>query len=403
MTPTVRWTVLLAALLVGCTGEGPAGSASGDGARQEVPSEADVERIAVAYHGLLLDADLKEIPLDVPLIFAMQKSLLARLLAEADPRVQEEVRLLRLDAEKRGFGTEDMVLANNGILGTLLEQSAEKLRARYDWRYRLVRAQSWRLITLTLHPDVLEWLRQHGLDGVGIPGKSDGAAYVAACRSESVPTPPDFPGKPWGTGVDLRPEHNFIGTGEVKVHAYQDDDGVCYALPRTEGMLLGIICQSRRTGKACFYDNTRPETGERIDWTRDTMAAWQIRNGNDLGADACTDCHRGGNAFIIHPGSALHFSGVNTSADVRYTPIGAPSFVNPGPLVLPPVADEPTQSCQWCHEIPRPSGPWCGILRRAVETTMPPGGPPAGWDPPATHAYYLHLAFLSDQCSSPGS
>ncbi|HYR09550.1 MAG TPA: hypothetical protein VEQ60_17380, partial [Longimicrobium sp.] len=393
-----RWTVLLAALLAGCDRDGPAGSGGNGGERrQDEAPYGDVERIAHAYHGLLLDADLKEIPMDLPLIASMQKSLFARLLAEADPGLAEEVRLLREDAEQSGFGAEETALANNAILGTLLDRSDEKLRARYDWRYRVVREQTWRL-AVDIHPGLLEWIRKRGLEEFGIPGLGNGARYIADCERESVPTPPAFPGEEWGDSLDLRPEFNFIGRGEVKVFAIQNEDGVCYALPRTEGLLLGIICQSARTGKACFYDNSRPGSEERIDWRRETMTAWDLQSGYDLD-EACTDCHRGTNAFIIHPGSALQIPGISTSADVRYTPIGRREFVNPGPLALPALKDEKQGSCDGCHEIPRTTPEYCLILQRAVQTTMPPGGPPAGWIPPDTHPYYAHVEFLARHCS----
>lgn len=400
MPPTRRTVILAALLLAACTDAGPAGSReTGAGARQEAPSYTDVERIATAYHGLLLDADLKEIKLDVPLIASMQLSLFDRLLPKADPKVQEEIRLLRLQADERGFHKDDRVLADNAILGSLLEQSAQDLRARYDWRYRMVRSQSWQIIDISLHPDVLEWIRERGLAPMGIPGKGDGGAYVAACRAESVPTPPEFPSTHWGDSTVLEPEFNFLdGAGDVLVYTYADADGVCYALPRRGRGLLGIICQSQRTGKACFYDNLRSGTGQRIDWTRETMTAWEASNGNDLD-EACTDCHRGTNAFVIHPGSALDRPGVSTYASVRYTPIGGPAFQNPGPLALPAVDDPVTQSCEGCHEIPQLTGSYCtAILAPAARTTMPLGQPPAGWIPPDSHDYYLHLAFLWTQC-----
>lgn len=399
MTHICRWTVLLAALLAGCDREGPAHSGErGSGPRQEEASYAEVERIAHAYHGLVLDAELKEIPMSLPLIASMQKSLFARLLADAGPELAEEVQLLRADAEQSGFGAEEMALAQNAILGTLLERSDEKLRARYDWRYRLMREQTWRLIAIRLHPGILEWIRKRGLDAFGIPGTGNGARYIADCERAQVPTPPAFPGEEWGDSLDLRPEFNFIGRGVVKVFAVQNEDGVCYALPRTEGMLLGIICQSARTGRACFYDNSRPGSEERIDWTRETMTAWDLQSGYDLD-EACTDCHRGTNAFLIHPGSALEVPGINTNADVRYTPIGGPGFENPGPLALPALESEEQRSCEGCHEIPRTTPSYCLILQRAARTTMPPREPPAGWLPPDTHAYYAHVEFLARHCS----
>lgn len=399
MSSSRRTVILAALLLAACSDGGPADTAAPRASGQEAAS-ADVDRIAVAYHGLLLDADLKEIKFDVPLIAAMQTSLMERLLAEAEPKVQSEIKLLRLEAEENGFGTEDMVLANNGILGSLLEQSAEKLRARYDWRYRMVRAQSWQIIDISIRPEVLEWLRNNGLDTGGIPAEGNPAAYVAQCRAESVPTPPEFPSEHWIDGGPLERRFDFLyGDSTVHVHTYTSGDGVCYALPRPDRGLLGIICQSQRTGKACFYDNMRATGGNRIDWTRDTMSAWEVRNGNDLG-EVCTDCHRGGNAFIIHPGSALQQPGVNTEPRVRYTPIGSSSFVNPGPLALPALNDPESQgSCEECHEIPQLTPEYCRILTRAAATTMPPYGPPAGWLPADTQPYYLHLAFLSVRCA----
>ena len=398
MTPTVRWTVLLAALLVGCTGDSPAANPIAGARNEEAAPGAEVERIAHAYHGLLLDADLKQIEVDVPLIASMQKSLFAVLLPAADAGVVKEIQALMAEADLRGWATEERVLADNAILGTLMDRSDGKLQERYDWRYRMVRAQAWEIIGLEEHPNVMDWILDRGLALFGIPGGGPGAEYVAACKERLVPTPPDFPNAEWTRQGELEGNFSFLGGDGVIVYTYWNREGACYALHRLGGNTLGIICQSASTGVGCFYDNVRPHTGRRVDPRRETVVIDAIQNGSTLGED-CTACHRGSNAFIIHPGSVLDVPEFNTNPAVRYTPMGGPSFVNPGPLSLPVLTDSSQGSCETCHEIPETTPLYCSILERAAQNTMPQGDAPVGWIPSNTHPYYAHVDFLRRHCT----
>lgn len=98
--------------------------------------------------------------------------------------------------------------------------------------------------------------------------------------------------------------------------------------------VLGIICQSRRTGKACFWDNIdisaeRDAGGNfpRITGEGVILRIAEIKNGSNL-AENCTLCHRGSNAFLIHPNTVLG-TPLNRLPDVRYSPIGQPQWTNP--------------------------------------------------------------------------
>jgi hypothetical protein len=165
-----------------------------------------------------------------------------------------------------------------------------------------------------------------------------------------------------------------------------------------------MICQSKTTGKACFWDNIAAN-GTRVIGTNISLDVRTIQNGSNLG-ETCTACHRGYNVFNIHPGSALDLGRkatvgrpYDTNPDVRYTPMGQPHWSNPGPLVLP--APAPKQSsCLACHELPQTSSLYCGsVLRMAAMNTMPPFGTTrAGW--PGTSVlvnpdYLDHITRLS--------
>lgn len=286
----------------------------------------------------------------------------------------------------------DKIAARNIVLGALVAESDQTLRTRYEWRYRLLRGAETatndrKRILSTVTRDALK--RAGIQDEMLSPRPSSG--YVESCRAEGVPIPPDWPDPAW---IDQGPlSLVFIGQGlDAQVFAYKDPSvpGVCYALPRRQNPgnsieFLGIICQSDRTGKVCFWDNRTVEdikiTGPDITLDIDT-----IGNGLTLG-ETCTDCHRGDNAFNIHPGTALELSRAgapggpyDTSPQVRYSPIGQAHWQNPPNLALtPPPAGQ--FACTACHGIPQTGPTYCGtILQSAAVTTMPPFGTTrAGW------------------------
>ena len=92
---------------------------------------------------------------------------------------------------------------------------------------------------------------------------------------------------------------------------------------------MGVFCQSSTTGKACFWDSKDRVTGAAIQGPLDTpMVIANLRNGDTL-VENCTDCHRGENVFLVHPGTPLAF-GASAVSPSWYTP-----NLKPGDLVEP--------------------------------------------------------------------
>lgn len=298
-----------------------------------------------------------------------------------------------LTAEKLDRNT--TILVKNGIIGKLLEQAPETLRAKYDWRYRLIRSGSWHMIdssvVLKLRPEILELFRRRGIFDYIFPkrGESD---YIADCRAHSVPIPPDWGNAQWIFRRYLEPQYDFLSGGGTKVYTYNDANGVCFALPRSSSGLMGIICQSESTGKTCFFDNIDSTTGRRVDWRTSPVVIANLQNGSNL-AENCTQCHRGKNAFLIHPGSALDVP-LDIDPSIRYSPIGQSAWENPGPLFSPP-----GMACYTCHEIPVPSRSYCDVvLATAARTTMPPGGTPIDWPASSGSPYSANVTLLRAYC-----
>lgn len=391
-----------------------------EGLRDKIPP---ADWIEIAYHGLVLDANLDVIEMDVNTISRMQESLFSILY---EPAREKAVSKYGADPRNlfnfQGLQGEERLVVRTAVLNALLAESDPALQARYTWRHRLIRrgadAQvNWR--EFVIRPAILQQLRGYRFpndwymppstersDEVGTSAPS--SQYVASCRAEGVPIPPDWPDARWLSQGPLG--FVFISAGlTAEVHTYKDPAvaGVCYALPRRDGagsiQLLGIICQSDTTGKACFWDNRTVDdvllTGVNLTLDIDT-----IGNGSTLG-ETCTDCHRGDNVFNIHPGTALDLSRptvvggpYDTDPAVRFTPIAQSHWSNPGPLMLtaPSVGQ---RSCTACHELPQTAGvSYCrAVLQNGAITTMPPFGPDrAGWPPgPVNPKYADHIAQLS--------
>lgn len=396
-----------------------------DGLRAKTPP---ADWIEIAYHGLVLDANLDVIEMDSETVSKMQQSLFSVL---REPTRDKAVRRFGADPgvlfSAQGLQSEERLVVRTAVLNALLAESSPELKARYAWRHRLIRRDAdaqinWR--EFRMRPQVLRKLREYRLqedwympsstklgdedDPVVPDDPAPGSQYIASCRAEGVPIPPDWPDARWISQGPLA--FVFISRSyTAEVHAYKDPavPGVCYALPRRDSsgsiQLLGIICQSDTTGKACFWDNRTiddtPLTGVNL-----TLNIDSIGNGSTLG-EICTECHRGYNVFNIHPGTALDLSRptavggpYDTDPAVRFTPIAQGHWSNPGPLVLP--APSPGQrSCTACHELPETAGSsYCAsVLENAARFTMPPFGPDrAGWPPdPVNPRYADHVGGLS--------
>lgn len=143
-------------------------------------------------------------------------------------------------------------------------------------------------------------------------------AYMADCRAQGVPIPPDW--AETGTAWENQGNLNTNGGGtnllqravDAHVWTYVDPTvrGACVALPRGSGgpgSLAGIICQSATTGKACFWDNQRKSDPTNIlGWSGQTLVISELVDGTDFAAGGnvgghCTSCHSGNNVFLISP------------------------------------------------------------------------------------------------------
>ncbi|HKY40378.1 MAG TPA: discoidin domain-containing protein [Polyangiaceae bacterium] len=261
-----------------------------------------------------------------------------------------------------------------------------------------------------------------------------GQVYLDQCGDADVPIPPVWNyedafhganGTQWVNAGVL--DNEFISGGLVaEVFYYQsaNPQGVCIALPRSEMdasnipvpdgiQLLGVICQGTVSSAACFWDGKNVDRFDTLNFTEQCLmvdgasgtqyitAAGKpcFIGGTDLAAPnatggTCTDCHRGENAFILHPATVLGLNIPNRMPDDWYDPIVDASWPqNPGPTtLLDNVPDD--DGCLLCHNRLAPTAifggrfpelssgdPFCNVaLTTSFGRTMPhpidPSAPP---------------------------
>jgi hypothetical protein len=255
--------------------------------------------------------------------------------------------------------------------------------------------------------------------GTRAPAKLSSTAYSAKCKQEGVPLPPPFSSSSWKKAGRLPANRIFASThprADVLVYRPVDGSnqplGLCVALPRGDEAgsveLLGVICQGKRTGRACFWDNidrtavpqkepVRVKGAKLSDVDIDLFA-----DGALLGEN-CTNCHRGDNVFVIHEDTFMARAPMDAAArdpdTAPYTPIGqAGTWINPRHA-------SPPGNCTSCHSLPEFSKPYCKtVLLRSLGETMPPAPRPADWK--KGHAADLEqicreCGSSSDVCSTP--
>lgn len=233
------------------------------------------------------------------------------------------------------------------------------------------------------------------------------SAYMTECSNATndVPLPPDWRNdRAQNTALGwqfqgILPTNLVLASTEpvTEVWTYTNSKGVCKALPRKNAggdiKLLGIICQSKQTGKSCFWDNVRntgPNAGNRREGAAtDNMKISEIQGGDELNEN-CTQCHRGNNVFLVPNAGNPLGAGIYPDRPSRYAPIptGRMSGASVGPppevdtLWENPPASIPKntrgESCSSCHEIPALTKKYCETLLKGVfdQDLMPPGG---GW------------------------
>jgi len=410
----MRKALLVAAavlLMVACQPNNPKQSqapAKSEGRKTYVFSD-----IAFAYHGMLLDRDRREIPLDRETLERLQSSMLRSLETSSEDLafegVQQRRRSSRLDPRKvaslldaPNLQKDERVILTSAVIQQAIFAAPPQERDAYQWRFDLIRErlqnyiprERWGLrpeLRVRLTPELLELIAQW-------QRVRDSEVYVRQCRDAGVPIPPEWPtDAAWRNRGNLPWRYNFLQSGpdtEVWTYEAPSNQGICYALPRRSGAdvaLAGIICQSKPTGKACFWDNIDAATGRRISGPSIKLRVAELENGATL-AENCTDCHRGGNAFLVHPETPLGL-GANRFPDVRYQPIGRAAFVNPSP----PMAEIGDGECSGCHEVGAPTTSYCVVLSFAADLTMPRASNPANWTTPRA-PYDAHIAYFKTHC-----
>jgi hypothetical protein len=132
--------------------------------------------------------------------------------------------------------------------------------------------------------------------------------YIEGCRTRAVPIPPDWAktGTPWQFQGELTDDLLQGLTGDALVWTFSDPKvrGACVAIMRgaNGGVRVGdIICQSARSGHACFWENILKGDPDKefIDWKTKPLSISKLEDGATLGP--CPQCHHGNNAFLMSP------------------------------------------------------------------------------------------------------
>lgn len=367
--------------------------------------------ISNGYYGLLYDAGGKELNIEKDQVLLMQDSLVKEINSQFNEQQQSDFKELQtIFADSQTASTTGKIIFQNTLLDAMISELKPQLQNQYFPSFRLFRHHTHELfpiIRLTDYQWILDLLAQRSfLEHLILIPPQETDDYIDSCRENDVPIPPDWGSTLWQyQGIAST---DFLENDRTDVWAYKSStvQGTCIALPRwdivpeegtNEISLLGIICQSQTTGKACFWDNLSKETGLRIKGGSDlTFKISDIQNGNSL-AENCTQCHRGKNVFLIHPKTALDISDhYDLDPNVRYQPVSTQArWSNP-----PAHTELGGGSCANCHEIGALSGRYCGILRAAANQTMPtdPDERPVGWDP-TDPTYGAHIQqMINDGC-----
>lgn len=276
--------------------------------------------------------------------------------------------------------------------------------------------------------------------GKAVPPPSDAvptnaSKYMKECAAAGVPLPPKWGDPRWVKKGNVPPDKvmaSKLPTTEVWVS--KSPKGICYALPRIDDTgtirLLGQICQGDN-GKTCFWDNKNFFDGKTPVPVFNGLDPAMIAGGDKL-QENCTKCHRGDNAFIMHPGTPLQASptdpcekndvsdqnGRPTQPKGTYQPIGRgplPGDPNSGGFNNPGSTKLPLGPCVACHDLPELNKAYCGTVLGLPPPAPPPSPTPAQTKgvigkktmPPPNGAgqsdpgYAKDIATLTKACSDP--
>ena len=374
------------------------------------PKTLQLSDLQDSYYGKVYDLQNKPIDLPVDKIPNLQAELKKEIATALTPSTQELYQQIENDFKKQLKTSNhfDSLIFNNALIGSMLAEAKTTPKMRPIWQkhHQILRQQTFERLppfnARTIEA-LLRFLRENDLyRHVGLSDRLERGSYIRQCQDAGVPIPPDWGSGDWDyQGIQSR---TFISNNlDTEVWAYEDPhvDGSCMALPRKTSsgsiQLLGIICQSDTTGKACFWDNVDGDTGARLTGSSATnMQISELQNGNTL-SENCTQCHRGKNVFLIHPNETIDISrnGYDTDPQIRYTPLSSQAaWQNP----TPHDAQGSGPLCSTCHEIPSLGRSYCNsVLQNGASITMPSVADPAGW-PPALGPYEDHVNALRAAC-----
>jgi hypothetical protein len=362
------------------------GAAMGMIAVSQVPwnstGDLTIQDISYVYHGTALDQNHKAMEFDAAAVEGVQKSVL-ELIDKAPDTATWDLR----DAERPAQPKASVVSSDvMDLLAVQAEIDSGLFRLDEEQQQSVRERLNAAMQSLASLSDGT--LVAGRLDGILVLdddlSSQPGDQYIDICKANDVPIPPNWPDERWVSRGHLAFTFaDFPDAKTTEVFTYEEPNGkgVCYALVRKNRNkwyeAVGFICQSQKTGKACFWDNVIP--GERMDnRIRGLEVKLDIRKiGNATNMrERCTDCHRGESVFLVHPGTPLD-AVKQRVPEVRYTPLGQEDWENP-----PPMEELGKGACTQCHELAAPTKRLCGLFRQAAEKTMPSPARPAGWDNP---------------------
>jgi len=395
------------------------------------------EPIAYTGHGVMFNTNGEEIQVTPQFINYAQKCYLGIPLQQANEQQralfeQKQTRLLN----EQQWDLRSELYANAALLEWLVKEvkpiDAGRLAGKLKLLQQTLLSPRFSIdLSISSHdakpfelPDKLKkLLGEEGMTGNGDDSVSPsfttlgGAAYINECNTAGVPIPPDWGTSQWISKGTLSNAEEFISKSlEAEAYVYDSNSpaGLCIALPRSQGNtieLLGIICLSKASSNACFWDNQRNKMGFEIQ-KGTVVPLLDFAGGADLfggSGGVCTECHAGENSFVIHPNTNLglpRLSGLDLFANDWYRPLVHPDWPqNIGPTNL--LDSVPSMGkCTTCHTQTGGGGRfpelstdilngYCNtILSPASTRTMPPGNP-------GDSTYTPHVNALIDACKNP--
>lgn len=331
------------------------------------------EPVSYAGHGVLYDYHGNAVVPTQEFVTTAQQYYLQKLKNLATPAQQQELNAKQESLVGLALTGKALLYANYRLLDWYIGVVMPDDVSRYRSRNKLLRQKilssneviesNFQTIGMAQFEPTLGL--RNSISAAGLPESIvlfsttlGGEAYKDECENNSVPSPPSWGSSDWNDVGTLGADEDFIGTTtQGLVHTYKSTapEGLCIALPRKNGStigLLGVICMSKVTGKACFWDNQVGGMSRSLTvGESQPIPGPKFSGGIDLtdpGAGQCTSCHAGENPFTIHPNTNLGSPNIPRAdlfPDVWYKPIVNPDWAQnagPGSLIS-------GNNCTNCH------------------------------------------------------